>query len=71
VGTFLAKAQRGVIVAAFLGASLLFVLRPHPDGEFEIFGTYYVHGHMDGLILHTLDVMNGGWNNCVTKITLG
>ncbi len=70
VGTFPAKTQRGDIVAAFLCASLLFVLRPHSDGDFEIVGTCYVHGHMDGLILYALNVMNGGWNNFVTNITL-
>lgn len=62
--------RSGDIVAAFPGASLLFVIRPCENNESELVGPCYAHGHMDGLILYALKVMTGDWSQHVRTITL-
>lgn len=63
-------ARIGDLVVAIPCASLPFVIRLCEDGDFELVGTCYVYGHMDGFILHALNVMTGGWAQHVKTITL-
>jgi general stress protein 26 len=63
-------AKAGDLIVAFPCASLPFVIRPCQDGAFELVGTCYVYGHMDGLILYALNAMTGSWAKHVTEITL-
>ena len=54
-----AEAIIGDIVCAFLGCSLLMVLRPSASGQFQLVGESYVHGLCDAEAL--LGPLPNGW----------
>ena len=66
MGMVPAKAKKGDVVCAFLGAHTMFVIRPKPDGIYQLIGESYIHGTTNEEILEWPD-----FEDRLADITLG